>query len=50
LGKLRIGVFRGGHWYLDMNGNNEWDGTDSDQEIIFGQPGDVTTLFPWPVK
>ena len=26
-GKAKIGVFRGGFWMLDVNGNGVWDGT-----------------------
>jgi hypothetical protein len=47
-GKLRIGVFRDGHWLLDLNGNRTWDGPDVDQDVIFGQLGDLTSLFQWP--
>ncbi len=33
-GRIKIGVFRDGTWYLDYNGNNTWDGC--------GAPGDLT--------
>ena len=25
-GRIRVGVFRNGEWYLDLNGNRRWDG------------------------
>jgi hypothetical protein len=39
-GKLRIGVFRSGHW----------DGPCADKNVAFGQAGDVTSLFQCPVR
>jgi hypothetical protein len=37
-GVVRIGVYRPitGHWYLDMNNNGRWDGSDLD--VAFGSP------------
>ena len=26
-GRTKIGVYYNGTWYLDLNGNGEWDGT-----------------------
>lgn len=48
-GKLRIGVFSQGHWLLDMNGNLKYDGPEVDRDIVLGQPGDLTSLFMWPL-
>jgi hypothetical protein len=35
-GKTKIGVYQNGHWYLDTNGNGQWDGEATDQFAIFG--------------
>jgi len=32
----RVGVFDGGIWYLDLNGNGAWDGTPTDALYAFG--------------
>ena len=37
-----IGVFRGGNWYLDVNGNGLWDG--GDRAIHFGTEGDLPVV------
>ena len=34
-----IGIFRGGIWHLDVDGNGRW--TDPDEGSSFGRPGDV---------
>jgi len=44
-GIMRIGVFRNGLWYLDINGNDAWDG--SDATIPFGVPGDIPVVGNW---
>ena len=44
-GKQRIGVFRAGLWYLDMNGDFRFDG--SDQIVRFGLPGDQPVAGDW---
>ena len=42
----KIGVFRNGTWYLDMNGNDSWDpGTDA--IISFGMAGDIPVVGDW---
>lgn len=46
-GRLRIGVFRQGHWLLDMNGDNKWDGPGIDKETVFGKPGDIPVTGDW---
>ncbi len=35
-GKTEIGVFIDGIWYLDMNGNGQWDGEGIDVRGVFG--------------
>jgi streptogramin lyase len=35
-GKSEIGVYQNGYWYLDLNGNGQWDGEPGDQINIFG--------------
>jgi len=45
-GKMMIGVFRDGNWYLDINGNNAWDpGVDS--VMSFGITGDKPVVGDW---
>jgi hypothetical protein len=43
----KIGVFRGGFWILDYNGNGIWDGTTIDKLASFGQSGDVPVMGRW---
>jgi hypothetical protein len=46
----RIGIFRPstGAWFLDLNGNGEWDGCAVDACIeSFGQPGDLPVTGRW---
>jgi hypothetical protein len=47
-GKVRIGVFRGGLWYLDLNNNGQWDGVaGGDGVFAFGLPGDTAVVGDW---
>lgn len=47
-GRLRIGVFRNGEWYLDLNGNRKWDGVAGGDGIFqFGLPGDIPVAGDW---
>jgi hypothetical protein len=47
-GTLRIGVFRNGWWYLDLNGNGRWDGVEGgDGMYAFGLPGDQAVVGDW---
>lgn len=47
-GRVRLGVFRGGTWYLDLNNNGRWDGTAGGDGIFsFGLPGDVAVVGDW---
>ena len=44
-GQVRIGVFRGGAWYLDITGNGNYDA--NSRSFSFGQPGDKPVVGDW---
>ena len=48
-GKAKVGVFRIGSWYLDANGNGQWDGCGVDQCSVesFGITGDLPVAGKW---
>jgi len=49
-GTAKIGVFRAatGEWFLDINGNGQWDGPTIDKYIKdFGQAGDLPVVGKW---
>jgi hypothetical protein len=48
-GIAQIGVFRPstGKWYLDLNGNRQWDGCSVDGCITFGMNGDLPVAGDW---
>jgi hypothetical protein len=48
-GKSKVGVFRPstGMWYLDSNGNGQWDGCGTDSCIRFGMSGDQPVAGDW---
>jgi hypothetical protein len=48
-GKSKVGVFRPstGMWYLDFNGNGQWDGCGTDKCINFGVSGDQPVAGDW---
>ncbi|MEE4377390.1 MAG: hypothetical protein V2J55_07740, partial [Candidatus Competibacteraceae bacterium] len=52
-GKFSVGVKRGSTWFLDANGNNQWDNCQQDggQDICifgdFGAPSDVPVAGRW---
>jgi hypothetical protein len=48
-GIRKIGVYRQGSWYLDLNGNGVWDGCGVDACIssFGGLPGDVPVVGDW---
>lgn len=47
-GQTRLGVFRNGLWYLDLNNNGQWDGVaGGDGVFAFGLPGDVAVVGDW---
>lgn len=45
-GKTEIGVFRGGKWYLDFDGDGQWDVT-FDKVGTFGLKGDIPITGDW---
>jgi hypothetical protein len=48
-GKLEIGVYNAGTWYLDANGNNTWDGTGAGKDVAytFGAAGFAPVVGEW---
>jgi len=47
-GMLRLGIFRDGKWYLDLNGNRHWDGENGGDGVFsFGLPGDIAAPGDW---
>ncbi len=47
-GRIRIGIFSGGRWYLDLNGNGRWDGNEGGDGIFaFGLTGDIAVPGDW---
>jgi hypothetical protein len=49
-GTSKIGLFRAatGDWFLDFNGNGQWDGCGVDKCVTsFGQEGDLPVAGKW---
>ncbi len=48
-GEKKIGIYRQGAWFLDYNGNGEWDGcaVDSCLPAFGGFPGDIPVVGDW---
>jgi hypothetical protein len=48
-GIFEIGVFNAGTWYLDANGNNQWDGTGTGKDLAntFGAVGSTPVVGEW---
>jgi hypothetical protein len=47
-GVIRLGVFRQGNWYIDLNNNGVWDGVAGGDAIYsFGLPGDIAIPGDW---
>jgi len=47
-GVVRLGMFRDGYWYLDLNNNRKWDGVEGGDGLFkFGLPGDFATVGDW---
>jgi Beta-propeller repeat len=44
-GRRRIGVFRNGVWFLDINGNGYID--PSEKTVVWGQAGDIPIVGDW---
>lgn len=45
-GQFRVGVFRGGVWYVDINGDGNWT-WGVDQYYYYGIPGDIPVVGDW---
>jgi hypothetical protein len=43
----KIGIFRNGQWFLDLNGNGQWDGCGVERCGNFGLPGDMPVVGKW---
>src|SRR5215831_1299314 len=46
-GKLKMGIFRNGYWYVDWNDNHGWDAEDAQHIFAFGVPGDYPIIGDW---
>ncbi len=47
-GSENIGLFVKGSWYLDLNGNEKWDGSSGgDSRLTFGRSGDLPVVGDW---
>ena len=47
-GVIRLGIFRDGKWYLDLNNNRKWDGVEGGDALAeFGLPGDTAVVGDW---
>ncbi len=44
-GVWKLGIFRKGTWYLDMDGNGRW--SDADVMVEYGQEGDIPVVGDW---
>ena len=44
-GTAKLGIFRNGTWFLDSNGNGQYDATD--RTFTFGQAGDIPIVGDW---
>lgn len=40
-------MYRNGAWYVDWNGNNQWDAEDAAHVFYFGLPGDLPVMGDW---
>jgi hypothetical protein len=45
-GVTKVGIFRNGTWYLDLNNNHAWD-PGVDGTFFYGQPGDLPIVSNW---
>ena len=43
----RFSVLRNGVWFVDRNGNNQWDAVDASRLMFFGLPGDQAVAGDW---
>jgi hypothetical protein len=44
-GTAKVGVFRGGSWLVDYNGDHVFDGLD--RTYTYGQAGDIPVIGDW---
>ncbi|MEN6557155.1 MAG: SdrD B-like domain-containing protein [Thermoguttaceae bacterium] len=44
-GIYTVGIFRGGQWFLDMDGDGRW--SEGDVVVDFGQEGDIPIVGDW---
>ena len=42
-----IGLSKNGDWYLDINGNDDWDGSSTDSKFRYGRSTDAPLLGDW---
>src|SRR5262249_37338124 len=42
-----VAVYRNGPWFVDWNGNKQWDATDAAHVFVFGYPGDIPVTGDW---
>jgi hypothetical protein len=49
MGKSKVGIYRHGMWYLDLNGNGRWDGCEVDACLgpFGGMEGDKPVIGDW---
>ncbi len=45
--RTKVGAFRNGEWFLDFNGNGQWDGCTTDLCIPFGLSADLPVTGDW---
>jgi hypothetical protein len=43
----KLGIYRNGFWFVDLNGNNQWDGAAADNIYNFGVVGDIPVVGDW---
>ncbi len=50
-GRTKLGVYQNGYWYLDTNGNGQWDGTGTGNDTMYsfgaGLPDAVPVVGDW---
>ncbi|MCW8925542.1 MAG: hypothetical protein OQJ84_04735, partial [Xanthomonadales bacterium] len=42
-----IGLSKSGEWYLDINGNDNWDGSSTDLQLRYGRSTDTPLMGDW---
>ena len=46
-GKTSVGIYINGFWYLDYNGNGQWDGEATDRAYQWGDSYDSPVVGAW---